>query len=293
MNNIQWYPGHMTKTKRKIKESLPLVDLVVEIIDARIPVSSRNPDLDALVSGKPRIVLLNKSDIADKAATDLWVEYFRKHGLCSSAVDCKSGYGLNRFSPLVHEVLAERIEHWKQRGMVNRAIKMMIAGIPNSGKSSFINRMTRSSKAKVEDRPGVTRGNQWYVTADGFQLLDTPGVLWPKFDDQKVAINLALTGAIRDEVLNVEELACELLTLLKQEYWGLLVQRYKLPPDFDGDGWELLQLVGRKRGMLMPGNEVNTERAAIMLLDEFRAGKIGRITLERPLTQHERVDNND
>jgi ribosome biogenesis GTPase A len=282
LNSIQWYPGHMTKTKRKIKECLPLVDLVVEILDARIPSSSRNPDLDTLISGKPRVVLLNKADIADKAATDLWVHHMREQGIYSLAVDCKSGWGLNRFTPIIHNALADRIANWKQKGMVNRPIKIMIAGIPNSGKSSFINRMTRSKKARVEDRPGVTRGNQWYVTADGLQMLDTPGVLWPKFDDQIVAQHLAFTGAIRDEVLNVEELACELLKLLKQEYRDLLVGRYKLPSDFNEEGWELLQLIGRKRGMLMPGNEVDTERAAIMLIDEFRGGKIGRITLEKP-----------
>lgn len=282
LNDIQWYPGHMTKTRRKIKECLPLVDLVVEIIDARIPASSRNPDLDMLISEKPRVVLLNKSDIADKSVTDLWVRRFGEQGVYSLAVDCKSGRGLDKFTPLVEEALAERIARWKQRGMVNRAVKMMIAGIPNSGKSSFINRLTRSKKAKVEDRPGVTRGNQWYVTGDGQLLLDTPGVLWPKFDDQQVALHLAITGAIRDEVVNIEELACELLNLLKQEYWDLLAGRYKLPPDFNGDCWELLELIGRKRGMLMPGNQVNTERAAITLIDEFREGKIGRITLEKP-----------
>lgn len=272
----------MTKTKRKIKECLSLVDLVVEIIDARIPESSRNPDLGSLTAGKPRIVLINKSDIADESATSLWVRSFREQGIPAISVDSKSGKGLGGFSPLISEVLADRIAQWKQKGMVNRPVRMMIAGIPNSGKSSFINRMSRGGKAKVEDRPGVTRGNQWYVTADGSQMLDTPGVLWPKFDDKKVAMHLAFTGAIRDEVLDIEELACELLNILSCDYRELLINRYKLPDDFSEDGWELLQLIGRKRGMLISGGEVNTERAAAMLLDEFRGGKIGRITLERP-----------
>ena len=282
MSNIQWYPGHMAKTKRRIKECLPLVDLIVEILDARIPASSKNPDLDKLVIGKPRIALLNKSDIADKTVTDLWVRHFAGQGVPSLPVDCKSGQGLNRFTPLVREVLADQIARWKQRGMVNRPVRMMVAGIPNSGKSSFINRLARSKKAKVEARPGVTRGNQWFVTGDGLLLLDTPGVLWQKFDEEKVALHLAITGAIRDEVLNIEEIARELLNLLIQDYRDLLFERYKLPADYHGDCWETLNLIGRKRGMLLPGNQVDTERAAVMLVDEFRAGKIGRISLEKP-----------
>lgn len=282
MGNIQWFPGHMTKTRRKIQESLSLVDMIVEIIDARIPVSSRNPELDALTAGKPRAVILNKADIADEEKTAEWVRYFQEQGAAAAAMDCKSGKGLGAFSPLVRRVLADRIAQWKAKGMANRPIRMMIAGIPNSGKSSFINRMSRSGKAKVEDRPGVTRGNQWYVTADGYQMLDTPGVLWPKFEDQTIAQHLAYTGAIRDEVLDSEELACGLLSILGSCYAPLLRERYKLPEELPDDGWELLQLIGRKRGMLISGGEVNTERAAIMLLDEFRSGKIGRITLERP-----------
>lgn len=282
MGNIQWFPGHMTRTKRKIQESLPLVDMIVEIIDARIPVSSRNPDLDVLTAGKPRAVILNKADIADERATAEWVRYFQGQGVAAAAMDCKSGKGTSAFSPMVQRVLADRIAQWKAKGMAKRPIRMMVAGIPNSGKSSFINRMSRSGKAKVEDRPGVTRGNQWYVTGDGYQMLDTPGVLWPKFEDQTIAQHLAYTGAIRDEVLDSEELACGLLSILGAHYAPLLRERYKLPEELPEDGWELLQQLGRKRGMLVSGGEVNTERAAIMLLDEFRAGKIGRITLEHP-----------
>jgi ribosome biogenesis GTPase A len=279
---IQWYPGHMAKTKRKIKECLALVDIIVEIIDARIPISSRNPDLRKLTAGKPSVILLNKSDIADEAATSEWIRYFREQNISALAVDCKSGRGLSGFLPLVKKVLADRIAQWKQKGMVSRPVRMMVAGIPNSGKSSFINRMSHGSKARVEDRPGVTRANQWFVTADGSQMLDTPGVLWPKFDDQRVARYLAFTGAIRDEILNIEELAYELLTLLKNDYSELLKSRYKLPEQLPDDSWELLQLIGKLRGMLISGGEVDTERASIMLIDEFRGGRIGRITLEKP-----------
>ncbi|HIW73495.1 MAG TPA: ribosome biogenesis GTPase YlqF [Firmicutes bacterium] len=282
MGNIQWFPGHMTKTRRKIQESLPLVDLVVEILDARIPVSSRNPDLNALLAGKPRVVVLNKADIADEAATAAWVRAFQKQGAAALGMDCKSGKGVGAFPAAVRRVLADRIAQWKEKGMVNRPVRLMIVGVPNSGKSSFINRLARGGKARVEDRPGVTRGNQWYVTAEGFHLLDTPGVLWPKFEDQTVARHLAYTGAIRDEVLDSEELACGLLAILGAQYPGLLRERYKLTEEPAADGWELLQQIGRKRGMLVSGGEVNTERAAVMLLDEFRAGKIGRITLEQP-----------
>lgn len=280
--NIQWFPGHMARTRRKLKECLPLVDAVVEIIDARIPVSSRNPELDGLTAGKPRIVVLNKADIADEATTRRWLSCFRRQGVAAMAVDCKSGKGVNGFTPLLREVLHDKIDAWKAKGMGNRPVRAMVVGIPNAGKSSFINRMARGGKAKVEDRPGVTRGNQWYVIDSGAQLLDTPGVLWPKFEDQTVARHLAYTGAIRDQVLDCEELASGLLAILGREYRPLLAARYKLPENMPEDGWELLCAVGKKRGMLVSGGEVDTERAAIMVLDEFRGGKIGRITLEMP-----------
>lgn len=282
---IQWFPGHMTRTRRKIKECLPLIDLVVEILDARIPLASRNPDMDSLVAGKPRLVVLNKADMADEAATAQWVAYYRKQGITALALDCKSGRGVNAFVPAMRNVLADKIAAWEAKGMVNRPVRAMVVGIPNAGKSSFINRLARGGKAKVEDRPGVTRDNRWFTVEAGALLLDTPGVLWPKFEDQEVARRLAFTGAIRDEILDSEELACGLLQLLAEEYRNLLCARYRLnEEDLDGcaDSWDLLCLIGKKRGMLVSGGEVNTERAAAMLLDEFRGAKIGRITLERP-----------
>lgn len=280
--HIQWFPGHMTRTRRRIVDRLPLVDLVAEIIDARVPISSRNPELDSIVAGKPRLVVLNKTDIADEAATKRWLAYFEKQGVSAIAVDCKSGRGVARFVPLMREMLQDKIAAWEQRGMTNRAIRVMVVGIPNCGKSSFINRMAKGGKAKAEDRPGVTRDQQWFVIDGGAQLLDTPGVLWPKFEDQAVAQRLAFTGAIRDEILDSEELACGLLDILHRHYETMLRERYKLTGELPEDAYELLELIGRKRGMLVSGGEVNTERASIMLLDEFRGGKLGRITLEMP-----------
>lgn len=280
--HIQWFPGHMTRTRRRIVDKLPLVDLVAEIIDARIPVSSRNPELDGIIAGKPRLVVLNKTDIADESATKAWLAHFAAAGIPAMAVDCKSGRGISRFVPLLREILQDKIAAWEQRGMSGRAIRVMVVGIPNCGKSSFINRMTKGSKAKAEDRPGVTRDQQWFVIEGGAQLLDTPGVLWPKFEDQTVAQRLAYTGAIRDEVLDSEELACGLLEILRTQYEPMLRERYKLAGELPEDTYELLELIGRKRGMLISGGEVNTERASVMLLDEFRGGKLGRITLERP-----------
>ncbi len=282
IGNIQWFPGHMTKTRRKMKESLSLVDVVVEIVDARIPLSSRIPDLDELTAGKPRVIVLNKADIADDKATSLWVRTFQEQGMAAMSMDCRSGKGLGGFLPLVKRVLADRIQQWQDKGMAKRAIRMMIVGVPNSGKSTFINRMSGGGKARTEDRPGVTRGNQWYTAADGSQLLDTPGILWPKFENQTIARHLAFTGAIRDEVLSMEELACGLLSVLKRDYAGMLCERYKLSGELPEETYDLLQEIARKRGMLLSGGVADTERAASMLLDEFRAGKLGRITLERP-----------
>lgn len=280
--NIQWFPGHMTRTRRRIVDKLPLVDLVAEVIDARIPVSSRNPELDSIIAGKPRLIVLNKTDIADENATRAWLSHYEKQGIPAIAVDCKSGRGVQRFVPLLREILKDKIAAWEQKGMTGRAIRVMVVGIPNCGKSSFINRMSKGGKAKAEDRPGVTRDQQWFVIDSGAQLLDTPGVLWPKFEDQTVAQRLAYTGAIRDEVLDSEELACGLLEILHAQYEPMLRERYKLTGDLPEDAYDLLQLIGRKRGMLVSGGEVNTERASIMLLDEFRGGKLGRITLELP-----------
>ena len=280
--SIQWFPGHMTRTRRKMTQLLPLVDIVVEVIDARIPLSSRNPDLDSLLGSKPRMLVLNKADVAHEAATEAWLAYYRQKKIPAMTLDCKTGKGINRLVPLMRDVLRDKLEAWSQKGMEGRPIRAMVVGIPNSGKSSLINRLNKGGKAKVEDRPGVTRDQQWFVVEGGVQLLDTPGVLWPKFEDQTVAARLAFTGAIRDEILDKEELAFELMKILAADYQPLLRQRYKLEGDLPDDAWELLQLIGRKRGMLISGGEVDTLRASVMLLDEYRGGKLGRITLEWP-----------
>lgn len=282
IKSIQWFPGHMAKTRRSIKENLSLVDAVVEIIDARIPLSSQNPEMGRMTAGKPRLLVLNKRDMADNNITDRWISYFRKKGIAAVSMDCKSGKGLKAFtSALENQVLKDLIETRKVKGMVGAPLRVMVVGIPNVGKSSFINRMSGSKKAKVEDRPGVTRTKQWVKLGDRIEMLDMPGVLWPKFDDQLVARKLAFTGAIRDDILDIETLAMLLLEYLAENYPACLKERYKM--DYEGlDGKELLELLGRKRGMLISGGEVNTERAAIMLLDEFRAGKTGCISLEKP-----------
>lgn len=284
MQNIQWFPGHMTKTKRKIQSSLKLVDAVAEIIDARIPISSRNPDLAQIIQSKPRLVLLNKCDMANQTATKMWIEHFKRQGITAIAIDCKSGRGLNQFAPAVNKVLAQRLEKLKSKGMINPMLRIMIVGIPNVGKSSFINRIAKQNRAKVEDRPGVTRGNQWYTIAKNLEMLDTPGVLWPKFDDKIVGEHLAFTGAVKDQILDIELLAIRLLDFLKKLKPKDFIERFKLEDaDIENiESYELLKLIGKKRGMLVSGGEVNTERAAIMLLDEFRAAKLGRITVEMP-----------
>lgn len=280
---VQWFPGHMAKTRRKIKESLPLVDAVVEIVDARIPESSRNPELDEITSGKPRIILLNKSDIADQSATDAWMNHFKENGAFVLAVDCKSGRGLKSFVPLAREALKDRIAANEAKGMAGRPLRLMVVGIPNTGKSSFINRMSSKSKLQVANRPGVTRQNQWVVCGDGIELLDTPGVLWPKFEDPAVGNKLAFIGSVKDDIMDVETIAVRLLDILKTDYTDRLTERYKLDPGFeDLESWEVLEAIGRKRGMLLRGNEVDTERAANTLLTEYRGGKLGKITLERP-----------
>lgn len=279
---IQWFPGHMAKTRRKLKESLSLVDMVIEVIDARIPQSSRNPEIDTLTSGKPRLIIMNKADIADDAATKLWVECFRSQGHYVLPADCKTGKGLGKLEAVMNEALAEEREKWARKGMVGRPVRAMVVGIPNVGKSTFINRLTKGTRAKAEDRPGVTRGNQWFTLPSGAQLLDTPGVLWPKFEDQQAALRLAFTGAIRDQILDVEELACDLLQLFANHYRSFLLERYKLSEPIPTMPYELLEAVGRKRGMLISGGEVDTVRTANMLLDEYRAGKCGHITLEHP-----------
>lgn len=284
MQTIQWFPGHMTKTKRQIQSSLKLVDAVAEIIDARIPVSSRNPDLAKLVQNKPRVILLNKCDMANQTATKMWIDYFKKQNLVAIPVDCKSGRGLDKFAPAVNTVMSHKIARLKEKGMANPTIRIMIVGIPNVGKSSFINKMVKKNRAKVEDRPGVTRGNQWYTIAKNLEMLDTPGVLWPKFDDKTVGEHLAFTGAVKDQILDIELLAVRLLDFIKELKPADFITRFKLEnEDIENiDSYELLKMIGKKRGMLVSGGEIDTERAAIMLLDEFRSAKLGRITVEMP-----------
>lgn len=279
---VQWFPGHMAKTRRLIKESLSRVDCVTEILDARIPLSSRNPEIGDITAGKPRIILLNKCDMADEKVTAEWIKYFRSTGAQAMAVDCRSGRGLNGYTALVRKVLADKIQANNDKGMVGKALRVMVVGIPNTGKSSFINKMAGKVRAKVADRPGVTTSNQWFFIGNGIELLDTPGVLWPKFDDPIVGDRLAFIGSVKDAVLDVETMAVRLLEVLREGYADRLIERYKLG-SLDGlEAWEILELIGRKRGMLISGGEVNTERAAVMLLDEYRGGKLGKISMEFP-----------
>ncbi len=276
--NIQWFPGHMTKTRRMIEADIKLVDAVVEIVDSRIPESSRNPILSELVGNKPRIIMLNKCDYADDNITKQWKSYYEKQGFSVMICDCRSGKGIKQFTPMLKGILSDLLEKRRAKGMIGKALRIMVVGIPNVGKSSFINRMANSKKTQVGDRPGVTRGKQWVTIDKEVELLDMPGILWPKFDDQSVAVKLAFTGAIKDDVMDVESLAMHLGEYLIENYPDKIKERYKLT-DFDGN---ILELIARKRGMMISGGEPDTERAAITLLDEFRGGKIGKITLERP-----------
>ena len=289
---VQWFPGHMAKTRRIMASNLKLVDAVVEITDARIPYSSRNPEIKKICGSKPRMVLLNKADSADPNITSMWIERYKKQGTPALATDCRSGRNVNKFYPMLKELLADQIEKWDNRGMTGRPIRIMIVGIPNVGKSSFINRLAGAKMAKVEDRPGVTRGKQWVALEEGFELLDMPGVLWPKFDDKLVGERLAFTGAVKDVILDTEYLACRMLEYLCENYPELLTDRYgisldDLPEPMDEmqgcvKGYELLERVGRRRSFLISGGEINTERAANTVLDEFRGGKLGRLSLEKP-----------
>ena len=288
--NIQWYPGHMTKTRRMIGENLKYVDVVAEVIDARIPIASRNPDLDELVGGKPRVVILNRADQADPAASKVWGAYFRAQGISVLECDARSGAGVKQFSPVMRAALKEQIARWKEKGQVGRPVRAMVVGIPNVGKSTFINSFAGAARAKAANKPGVTRGKQW-ITVDDYDLMDMPGVLWKKFDSLETATNLAFIGSIKDDILDIEELACGLLSGVRAIYPQRLMERYKLdeqalalPP------YDLLQAIGAKRGMLISGGEVDTERAAKMLVGEFRASKWGRISLERPPQRAEVTD---
>ncbi|MBE6562369.1 MAG: ribosome biogenesis GTPase YlqF [Ruminococcaceae bacterium] len=281
---IQWFPGHMAKTRRLIKENLKNCDIVIELLDARIPKSSKNPEIASLVEGKPVLTLLNKSSLADPRLTKEWIEYYRKSGGYAIAVDCVKNDNINAIGNAVREILKEKIDRYEAKGMHGKQLRAMIVGIPNVGKSSLVNRLSKSKKAKVEDRPGVTLNKQWVTTDMGFELLDMPGVLWPKFEDRITGENLALTGAIKDAILDTEELGCILCSRLFDTARDLFCTRYKLEKEkLEGlQGWELLEAVGRKRGFLLSGGEINTERCALMLLDEFRGCKIGRISLEKP-----------
>lgn len=272
----------MAKTRRLIGESLSLVDLVIELTDARIPQSSRNPELDKWLLDKPRIIILNKSDCADENITKQWVEYYKKKGIRAVMADCKSGKGVAGIIPAVKAELAKLLERRTAKGIAGKPIRVMVVGIPNVGKSSLINKLAGSKRAKVEDRPGVTRGRQWVKISNELELLDMPGVLWPKFEDQTVGEHLAFTGAVKDDVIDIELLAMRLLQLLNRDYPQLLQERYKVDAEEDTEAYELLTMVGRKRGMLISGGEVNTERAAITVLDEYRSGKLGKISLEKP-----------
>lgn len=280
--NVQWFPGHMAKTRRLIKESLNLVDGVVELVDARIPMSSRNPELDEIIGSKPRIILLNKCDVADSNATALWLKYFEDKGYFAIPVDCRTGKGLNKFDFVVKQALKSVLDRNEQRGLSGKPLRLMVVGIPNTGKSSFINRMGKNAKAKVADKAGVTRQNQWFVVGNGIELLDTPGVLWPKFDDPEVGDKLAFIGSVKDEITDQETLACRLLEVLSKTRPSSIEERYKISGIEGLQGWEILEMIGRKRGFLIKGGEIDYERTAVMLADEFRGGKLGRITLELP-----------
>ena len=279
---IQWYPGHMTKAKRAMKEDIKLIDLVIELVDARVPLGSRNPDIDELAKGKGRIVLLNKADLADDGCTERWIAWFKEQGIHALRINARSGMGMKQIQPLVQEACKEKIERDRRRGIKNRPVRTMVVGIPNVGKSTFINQIAGRKGAKAENRPGVTRGKQWVNVDGGLLLLDTPGILWPKFDDPEVGMRLAYTGAVKDDILDTETLGCHLMELLAREYPGALTERYKIEIPAEIDGWELLQAAGRKRGFLVSGGEVDTERMAKVLLDEYRSCKLGTFTLERP-----------
>lgn len=280
IENLSWFPGHMTKTKRMIASELPHMDAVCEILDARIPLSSRNPDVDDLTAGKPRLVVLNRADQADPAQTRRWSQYFRAKGWAVLEANAKGGVGTEKFAAAVRELLKEKLAAYAAKGQVGRVVRVMVLGIPNVGKSTFINKVAKRKTAKAEDRPGVTRSKQWVPVDATLELLDTPGILWPKFDDPEVGKRLAFTGAVKDDVLDIEELACYLMDYLAAHYADVLTERYKITVEDGDSGYDLLEKAGRKRGFLMRGAQVDTERMARILLDEFRGGKLGRFTLE-------------
>ena len=277
--NINWYPGHMAKTRRMLEENIKFVDAVVEVLDARIPYSSRNPDISDIVSAKPHLALLNKSDLADSKITDEWINFYKNKGVNAISISCSTGKGINKIAPAIFELVKDKTEKYTQKG-INKSVKIMIIGIPNVGKSTVINRLVGKAAAKAGDRPGVTRTKQWIRLKDGLELLDTPGILPPKLEDKNVAIKLAYTGAIRDEIIETELIAYSLLENLRDNYPDALISRYKISDINDSKGFEILEKIGRKRGCLVSGGEIDENRAAAILLDDFRGGKIGCISLE-------------
>lgn len=277
---INWFPGHMRKTQREIKENLKLVEAVIEIRDARIPRSSANPDIEKLCGNKPRLILLNKSDLTESRVTREWMKELSKDNVKAIEVNCLKGKGLNQIKPALEELLKEKLERYKAKGLVNVVIRVMVVGIPNVGKSTFINKMAKNNIAKTGDRPGVTKSKQWIKTPLGIEMLDTPGVLWPKFEDERTALNLAFTGAIKDEIMDTEELSYRLVERLQKHYANELMARYKIERVFENP-LDTLDAIARKRGCLMSGGHIDYNRIAVILLDEFRGGKIGNISLER------------
>ena len=280
VDNLSWFPGHMTKTRRMITAEIKNMDAVCEILDARIPLSSRNPDVDELTAGKPRLVVLNRVDQADPGETRRWAAYFRGKGYAVLEANAKGGAGTAQFAAAVRELLRDKLAAWADRGQVGRTVRIMVLGIPNVGKSTFINKVAHRKTARAEDRPGVTRSKQWVPVDSTLDLLDTPGILWPRFDDPEVGKRLAFTGAIKDDVVDMEELACCLMDYLSRRYAPVLAERYKIEVEPEDSGYDLLEKAGRKRGFLMRGAQVDTQRMARVLLDEFRGGKLGRFTLE-------------
>ncbi len=288
---INYYPGHHTKARRQMEEDVKFVDMVAEVVDARIPISSRNPDIQTIVGDKPRMIIFNRVDQADPTMTARWAAQYRACGFSVLETDAKSGKGIQQFAPVIRQALGEQIEKWHAKGQVGRPVRVMVVGIPNVGKSTFINKVAKRKSAKAGDKPGVTRGKQWIAVDQGLDLLDTPGILWPKFEDETVGLHLAFTGAVKDDVVDIETLGFHLMELLAKRYPKALTERYKIEPTADAPGWDLLEQAAKKRGFLLSKGEYDLERMARILLDEYRAGKLGRFTLENPLDLEQRGGN--
>lgn len=280
--NIQWYPGHMTKTRRMMQENISLVDIVIELLDARVPYSSKNPEIDKLAANKKRIIILNKSDLADVRKTEVWKNYFEKKGFAVITIDSRSGKGMEKVTTAARMLMKEKMDNARARGRIFMPIRAMIVGIPNVGKSTFINKYTGKASAKTGDKPGVTRSKQWIKIKKDFELLDTPGILWPKFDDKQVGLKLAFTGAINDEIIDIEQLAAEFINLISVENENALKERYKIDFDITDQPHKILEAIGIARGFKLKGGDVDTLRTAKILIDEYRGGKLGNLTLEIP-----------